>query len=381
MTPVVLVTGDLVRTGGMDRANYELARWLCANAVEVHVVAFRVDDRLLSAANLKFHRVAKPLGRYALGLPLLDREGRSVARSLASRGVRVIANGTSCHRFDTNWVHYVHAAYSPGGRGLLRGLVGLRSRLRDLRDERSILRKSRLVLVNSQRTRHDVIERVGVGPARVQVVYYGVDAREFSEVTPSERFGARHTMDLDPDAPVLLFVGGLGDHRKGFDILVKAWAMLQAERFGGVLLVVGSGPRQGWWQARVEKLGLSSSVRFLGHRSDMPFVMACCDALVAPGRYEAYGLAAHEAACRGLVTLVRSDTGFAERIEGACRDVLLAPGDDPGEVHRKILHWWERREYFRASFQRLGTQLRARSWDDMSAEIWTKMLETGGRNP
>ena len=52
---------------------------------------------------------------------------------------------------------------------------------------------------------------------------------------------------------------------------------------------------------------LEGRVRFLGFRRDMPAVFAACDLLIHPARYEAYGLAVHEALCRGLPALVTRD--------------------------------------------------------------------------
>jgi hypothetical protein len=38
MKPYLLVTGDFVKTGGMDRANYALAHYLARQGGEVHLV-------------------------------------------------------------------------------------------------------------------------------------------------------------------------------------------------------------------------------------------------------------------------------------------------------------------------------------------------------
>ena len=115
---VVLVSGDFVKTGGMDRANFALAEYLAARGRDLHLVAYRVDPGLLGRPGVSFHRVAKPLNAYLLAEPMLRRAGRRLAGRLSARGARVVVNGGCCDWGDINWVHYVHAAWAPRpGRG------------------------------------------------------------------------------------------------------------------------------------------------------------------------------------------------------------------------------------------------------------------------
>ena len=76
MGTFLLVSGDFVKTGGMDRANYALASYLADRGDVVELVAHRVASDLLARPNVVFHRVPKPLRSYLMGGPLLDRAGR-----------------------------------------------------------------------------------------------------------------------------------------------------------------------------------------------------------------------------------------------------------------------------------------------------------------
>jgi hypothetical protein len=49
--PIALITGDFVKTGGMDRANYALASYLLNRGDEVHLAAYRVSADLLAKQN------------------------------------------------------------------------------------------------------------------------------------------------------------------------------------------------------------------------------------------------------------------------------------------------------------------------------------------
>ncbi|MFM7438627.1 MAG: hypothetical protein ACKO2V_08470, partial [Snowella sp.] len=121
MNSYLLVTGDFVKTGGMDRANFALVDYLARQGNQVHLVAYRVATDLLNYPNVIFHRVPKFLNSYLLSSPLLDHSGRYWANLLGVDRTRVLVNGSNCQWGDINWVHYVHAAYKPEIRA---GLLG-----------------------------------------------------------------------------------------------------------------------------------------------------------------------------------------------------------------------------------------------------------------
>src|SRR4029079_15867240 len=147
-----------------------------------------------------------------------------VARSIP--GARVIVNGGNCAWGDVNWVHYVHAAWEPQSSGgvVLRARGALQHR-RHLRAERGAIRQAKLVIANSNRTRQELIEHLGVDSTRISTVYYGIDPSRFAPAPPEARRAMRLELDLDTDARVLIFIGALGDRRKGFDLLFDAWRM------------------------------------------------------------------------------------------------------------------------------------------------------------
>lgn len=71
MERVALISGDFVRTGGMDMPNFAVAQHLAQCGVSVQLVAFRIAPELSSDPNVHWHRVQKPLQSYSIGLPLL----------------------------------------------------------------------------------------------------------------------------------------------------------------------------------------------------------------------------------------------------------------------------------------------------------------------
>ena len=68
---MVIVTGDFVKTGGMDRANYALADYVSRQGGAVELVSHRAAPELTERPNVTLRQVPKPLGSYVLGDPLL----------------------------------------------------------------------------------------------------------------------------------------------------------------------------------------------------------------------------------------------------------------------------------------------------------------------
>ncbi|MGA9771242.1 MAG: glycosyltransferase family 4 protein [Blastocatellia bacterium] len=369
--PYLLVTGDFVRTGGMDMANLALASHLALQGNEVHLVTHRADEHLLSNPNIRFHRVAKPMNSYLLGEPLLDRMGRAVAQSLAAREGRTIVNGGNCIWGDVNWVHYVHAAYEPLTSGSALHTVKARlARRRALAAERINLTRARLVFCNSQRTRRDVTERLGVPESRVKVVYYGMDCERFSPVTPEKRAAARAMLGLEADHPAVVFIGALGDSRKGFDTLFASWQSLCADkRWDCDLIVVGEGAELANWKRRARENQIDGRIRFLGFRQDVPEVLAAADALVHPARYEAYGLSVREALTRGLPAIVSNEAGVAEHYPVELQGLLIPDPDDAAGLSERLWYWRRNMEAIHKQVAALSETMRRLTWEAMASEI------------
>jgi glycosyltransferase involved in cell wall biosynthesis len=369
----VLVTGDVGPRGGQDKANLALATHLARRGDEVHLVAHDVHRELASAPGVRVHRVPRPLGSHVIGGPALAAKGRAVAREVTARspGARVVVNGGNCDWPDVNWVHLVHHAWRPGSKG-----ASLASRARsvlvhriDLARELRIVRAARLVFANSQRTRTDLVERLGVSPDRVVLQYLGADPEAFGPVSPDERQRARARLGAG-DRPVLAFVGALGsDRRKGFDTLLAALGLLRDEELPRPLLLAAGGGALRPWRERIEALGLTGTVRLLGPIDGIPELLAASDLLVSPVRYEPYGLNVHEALCRGIPALVSACAGVAERYPDSMRALLLPDPDDAGDLARRLSAWWRDRDRCRGLAAALGAELRSFTWDHMAAQM------------
>lgn len=377
MTSVAIVTGDFVPTGGMDRANYALASFLARSECSVELVAHRAASELLALPNTRLHRVAKPCDAYTFGQWLLAHHGRQIGQTVAKGGGRVIVNGGNCRYGDINWVHYVHAAYRP--ESAASWPRRLKQRLEyplHLRNERVALRSARLVVCNSRRTQTDVVERVGIPRERTCVVYYGNDPKEFYPAEDAARQALRSRLELPAAAPLVVFIGALGDRRKGFDVLHAAWETLCRDAdWDGVLLVVGVGAELDAWRRRSLAAGMGERIHYLGFRKDVADILRAADLLVAPTRYEAYGLGVHEALCCGLPAVVSASAGVAERYPKELRDLLLTDPNDVEALANVIRHWRADKDGFKQRIVPFSLELSNYTWDDMSREFLNAITE------
>jgi glycosyltransferase involved in cell wall biosynthesis len=369
MTPWLVAAGDFRPHGGMDRANHALALALARHReIAVHVVTHHASPDLGSAGVI-VHRVARPFGAHLLGAPLLARAAERLARRLPA-GARVVANGGNADTGDVNWVHYLHAAHAPIVAGVRRRVQSAVSYRHDLAREGRALRRARLVVCNSRRTADDVTARVGIDASCVRVIYYGTDPDAFGAVAPGERGETRRTLGWALDRPVAIFIGALGDRRKGFDRLLEAWRLLgRHDRWDVDLAVVGAGSELTAWQRRAAAGGIAARVKFLGFRTDVPRLLAACDLLVHPARYEAYGLGVHEALCRGLPAIVGARAGVAERYPADLADWLVDDVEDAGELAERIRRWRDDIDGAASRVRPFADRLRQRTWRDMGEEF------------
>jgi glycosyltransferase involved in cell wall biosynthesis len=366
---LILVTGDFVKTGGMDRANYALADYASRSGTAVELVAHRAERELTQRSNVTFERVPKPLDSYVLGEPLLDRAGRRAASRGRARSAITLVNGGNCLGGEVNWVHYVHAAHRPEAglapRVARQWLYGVRARMLEQR----ALARAGLVIANSAATRRVLVDTLGVPAERVVVVYYGIDSVLFAPASESDRARARAELGFAA-RPQVAFVGALGDRRKGFDTLFDAWRRLcRSDGWDADLVVIGAGSELESWRARTEQAGLGGRVRLLGFRRDVARVLSACDALVAPTRYEAFGLGVAEAVAKGLPAIVSATAGVAELYPAELRHLLLDEPESGSALESRLLAWRANLAAGREQMRAFSERVRARGWDDMARDI------------
>lgn len=378
--PWLIVAGDFALTGGMDNANYHLAKHLAIDCDRpVTLVAHRVAPPLANHPRVTVHKVLRPAGRHLLGEIFLDRAGRCAAAALTASHpeARIIVNGDNCLWPGVNWVHLAFCRYGcvDAGAPWWFRLKNQMTRLYHRRRETRALHRSRIIITNSDSTRRQVIEEVGIEANRVHRIYLGVDSEQYGPVNETERKEARVRFGVEGDAPVLLFVGALGyDANKGFDTLLTALPQVRALLGQSVTLLAAGGGALAYWRERVASIGLSNSVGFLGHVNCVPALLAAADVLVSPVRYESYGLNVHEAICRGVPAVVSRPAGVAERYPPELAGLLLNNPEDAEELAQRLANAIRNRQEHVPYVRRLGAEWLRYSWDSM-ADAMVRLIE------
>jgi glycosyltransferase involved in cell wall biosynthesis len=183
-------------------------------------------------------------------------------------------------------------------------------------------RHSKLLFSVSEFSRDDIARCYGVAPARIGVLYNGVDRSRFY---PGEEGVERlASLGLQPRA-YLLTVGRL-EPRKNHARLIEAWASLG--RTAPPLVCVGQ--RDFGYEtalAVAARLGVSDRLHFLEDVGDslLPVLMRNARVFAFPALAEGFGMPVVEAMASGVPVLTSCSTALPEVAGGAAE--LVNPND------------------------------------------------------
>jgi glycosyltransferase involved in cell wall biosynthesis len=184
------------------------------------------------------------------------------------------------------------------------------------------VRRARRILAVSESTKRDLVECFGLSPAKVDVVYNGVDSA--FRPLPADQVAAFRRKAGLPDR-FMLFVGTL-EPRKNVVRLIEAYAELPKER-PPLVLIGGKGWLYDQIFARVEALNLSSQVHFAGYvlAEDLPLWYNAADLFVYPSLYEGVGLPPLEAMACGTAVITSTVSSLPEVVGKA--GLMIDPTD------------------------------------------------------
>lgn len=188
------------------------------------------------------------------------------------------------------------------------------------------------------------LRELGVDERRLVVVTNAVDRAGLAEVAP------------DPDAPTVLFVGRLIDHKRA-DVALKALAAMRARPRPPTLALIGEGPDRDALVALARELGVDERVRFLGtveRDADVAALIRGARVLVSPSEREGFGLTVAEALALGtpVVTVDCHENNAAALVDPGTTGTVVTCGD-AGDAARAIDGWLDRddpRDGVRTSF-------------------------------
>jgi glycogen(starch) synthase len=232
----------------------------------------------------------------------------------------------------------------------------------------STLRRADYVTTNSKNLLNRSVRVAPYVKEKSFVTRNGVNLREFDTKAA-----------FDHGRPYVLAIGRF-DHKKGFDILIKAFRLVLDQVAYLDLIIAGDGPE---WLKNKElaaDLGLSDRVHLIGW-TDRPTTVSLfnsCEFFVLPSRMEAFGIANLEAMASGKAIAATKVGGVAELVTHGVNGVLVEPNDIES-LAKNIIYLHKNRE-LRELMGKNGRELVERNytWEHIAEgylEVYKKAQE------
>lgn len=303
----VFLTG--FHPGGTERQMSELIQRLDRTRFAVHVACFQHDGAWLPRVEACAPVTAFPIRGFAR--PATFARGLEFARWCRARRIAVLQ---TCD-------FYANAFALPAA-ALARVPVRIGSR-RELNPDKSsgqialqaqAYRFAHRIVANSPAAARQ-LETEGTSPERVVVIPNGVTVA-----------GADRPISRGRPVTTILTVANLRSE-KAHEVLLAAAAELRPRHPYLRYLIAGDGPRRAELRALASSLGLDAQVSFLGHREDVPALLADADLFVLPSRSEAFPNGAIEAMAAGLPVVASRVGGLVDLIDEGRTGLLVEPDD------------------------------------------------------
>lgn len=169
----------------------------------------------------------------------------------------------------------------------------------------------------------------GIAPEKLRVLYNCIDLERFqSQRNQSDQYMYWIKNTRLTGGARFAVVGTLGRGvDKRTDVCIRALSSARNQGFDITMVICGDGDRRGELEKFAADLGVSSQVRFLGTCSDVPSVLASCDAFCHAAPFEPFGIACVEAMALGLPVVIPDSGGIREAVDDDVTGLLYPPLD------------------------------------------------------
>lgn len=351
-TPVpVAIFVDRYTAGGTQRQAIELVKRIDRRRFRVHPVCFHTDGQWTDRVT--------GLGERVASFPIHGFRRPDTARQLFSFARWCRANKIAIMH---SWDIYSNIFGLPGAAlasvpvriGSRRGLGGPAG---PRRLQRVAYRAAHRMVANSHAAARQLAAD-GVPGDRITVIANGIDPSIFG----SHQYSAR---------PRRIAMVACLREGKRIDVLIAAAPRILARHPDAEFVIVGDGPSREQLVAMARATSVSDHFQFLGHRDDVPAVLAQADLLVLPSESEAFPNAIVEGMAAGLPVVATAVGGIPELVEDGVTGRLV-PAGDPDALAGALLEVLDRPERA-AEFGRAG---RRRIEDTYSFDRMVEQFET-----
>lgn len=269
---------------------------------------------------------------------------RQVARVLREEGVHLLGTHSSLDA----WVGGIAARWC--------GVPVVRTRHLDIPLKRNPLSRAvyrwlaDAVIATGGPAATRLASEAGVPPERIHVVPTGIDLDRFD---PARVDGSRirREMGIEASAPVIGTIGVLRA-LKGIDVFLRGCRAILDRNPAARFLVVGDGPMRREIRALWETLHLEEAAWLLGHREDIPELLATMSVFVwAPLRGEGNPQVVSQAMAMGVPVVASALPGVLDLARDGDTALLFPAGDaeglaaavcrmlEDGETRRRLASW------------------------------------------
>ncbi|GBG57982.1 glycosyl transferase [Sporomusaceae bacterium FL31] len=159
---------------------------------------------------------------------------------------------------------------------------------------------------------------------KVKVIYNPVDCDKIAKLARVEDVAAQY------ECPIVMGVGRLS-YEKGFDILIRAHAILLAKGIRHKLIIIGDGDDRVNLEALIKHLCIEDTVELLGYKENPYIWMKNATAFVLSSRFEGLPTVLIEAMALGIPIVATDCMGSREVLDDG-KYGLIAPMEDPATL-------------------------------------------------
>jgi glycogen synthase len=177
-------------------------------------------------------------------------------------------------------------------------------------EKEGLQQADRLIAV-SHRTEKIIVERYGISPKKISVVYNAVSRSEAERIYQTERTGKQK---------MVLFLGRI-TFQKGPDYFVEAAARVLKVLPDVTFVMAGAGNMMEQMIERVGELGIGEHFHFTGflQREEIERIFSLSDLYVMPSVSEPFGISPLEAMLYDVPVIISRQSGVAEILKHALK--------------------------------------------------------------
>jgi glycosyltransferase involved in cell wall biosynthesis len=228
-------------------------------------------------------------------------------------------------------------------------------------------KKASFLISNSDLSKRDFVNIVGVSEDKIKTIYFGVDPR-FRHID-DDIFLKKAREKYQLPEKFILFVGKIYPG-KNFGNLIRAFSKIHTSL--PQKIVVAGHPRHNYQKeyASIEKLGLQEKILFSGWvpHEDLVAFYNLADLFILPSFYDSFGIPVLEAMACGC-PVIASKTGALPEIAGGA--ALLIDPHNPDEIAGAIRKVLIEDELRKELIEKGMSRAKAFSWEKCARETLT----------